>query len=154
MWPCCTFVLIQWHPGFNFYQFDVYPISFYRLFDESPDIQELFYSFKDLKNQDELVQSLEELDHVARVMNSFGNCIELLSDKSQFTDMVQRLGSVHEKIGIKPEHLNVRMYISNLLYKFKQRNLSCCECVLINGFHSNFWDVYKLAILTILIQRQ
>lgn len=82
------------------------------MFDESPDIQDLFYAFKDLKDRDELTQSLRELDHVARVMNSFGNCIELLDDLKQFADNVQRLGAVHQKIGVQPEHLSVRIPIS------------------------------------------
>ena len=78
-----------------------------RLFEEVPETQDLFYNFKDLKNQDELLQSLKELDHVARVMNAFGNCIELLDDMEQFSDTVQGLGKIHKKIGITAEHLGV-----------------------------------------------
>ena len=80
-----------------------------RLFEEAPEAQDLFYNFKDLKNQDELLQSLKELDHVARVMNAFGNCIELLDDMNQFSDMVQGLGKAHQKIGINGGHLAVSL---------------------------------------------
>ena len=70
-------------------------------------MQDLFYGFKDLKDQDELVKSLEELDHVAKVMNAFGSCIELLDDIKQFVDMVQHLGVIHRKIGITMDDLRV-----------------------------------------------
>lgn len=80
---------------------------FIRLFEEAPEAQDLFYNFKDLKNQDELLQSLKELDHVARVMSAFGNCIELLDDMTQFSDTVQSLGKAHKKIGINGGHLGV-----------------------------------------------
>jgi hemoglobin-like flavoprotein len=82
-------------------------VFLFRLFEESPDAQDLFYNFKDLKNQDELIQSLKELDHVARVMNAFGSCIELLDDMNQFCDTVQGLGKAHRKIGINGGHLAV-----------------------------------------------
>ena len=78
-----------------------------RFFEEAPEAQDLFYNFKDLKNQDELLQSLKELDHVARVMSAFGNCIELLDDMTQFSDTVQSLGKAHKKIGINGGHLGV-----------------------------------------------
>ncbi|XP_028409006.1 neuroglobin-like [Dendronephthya gigantea] len=80
---------------------------FIRLFEEAPEAQDLFYNFRDLKNQDELIQSLKELDHVARVMNAFGNCIELLEDMEQFSNTVQGLGRTHIKIGINESHINL-----------------------------------------------
>lgn len=80
-----------------------------RLFEEAPEAQDLFYNFKDLKNQDELIQSLKELDHIARVMSAFGNCIELLDDMEQFANTVQGLGKAHIKIGINKSHIDVRI---------------------------------------------
>ena len=86
----------------------IYPtFLLFRLFEEAPDAQDLFYNFKDLKNQNELLQSLKELDHVARVMSAFGSCIELLDDMNQFEDIVQGLGKAHKKIGINVGHLGV-----------------------------------------------
>lgn len=88
---------------------------FPRLFEVAPDAQDLFYNFKDLKNQDELLQSLKELDHVARVMSAFGNCIELLDDMNQFESTVQGLGKAHKKIGINVGHLGVCMVLPHCL---------------------------------------
>ena len=42
-------------------------------------------------------------------MNAFGNCIELLDDMNQFSDMVQGLGKAHQKIGINGGHLAVSL---------------------------------------------
>ena len=80
------------------------------MFDQKPVLQQLFYDYKDITDQDELVKSLEELDHVARVMNAFGSCIEILGDVNQFEDTVQRIGVAHIKIGLKMEDLEVCLF--------------------------------------------
>lgn len=81
-------------------------ITFLRLFEKFPDVQDLFVPFRGL-NSEELRQNVGLREHGMRVMGTIEKCITRIDQPDKLTSMLESLGEKHVVFDTKIEYFDL-----------------------------------------------
>ena len=81
-------------------------IYYFRLFEKSPDLQDLFVPFRGM-NLDQLRHDEKLREHGLRVMGTIEKCVARLDSPKRMETMLSELGHKHVVLNIKPEYFEV-----------------------------------------------
>lgn len=94
---------------------EITTLSYDRLFEKFPDVQDLFVPFRGL-NSEELRQNVGLREHGLRVMGTIEKCVTRIDQPDKLTSMLEILGEKHVVFDTKIEYFDVSyMYLWTLI---------------------------------------
>ncbi|KAH9417465.1 neuroglobin-like [Dermatophagoides pteronyssinus] len=116
-------------------------LMFVKLFEETPDILNLFTKFQELKTKDSQLKSMELAEHATKVMANLDEMINGLDDMDYFFHHLHNLGKFHRKIpGFQKENF----------LKLEKPFIEAVKEVLQERYTDNMANIYNIIIKLIL----
>ncbi|XP_064603595.1 neuroglobin-like [Liolophura sinensis] len=81
-------------------------VTFLRLFEMHPDVQDLFLPFRGM-TQDDLKSSARLREHGLRVMGTVEKCLARLDDPQKLEEMLHELGQKHVMFNTKVDYIDL-----------------------------------------------
>lgn len=86
------------------------------MFEENPDLLQLFTKFQSLKTKESQLESMELAQHASLVMTTLDEAVNSLDNVDHFIEYLHSVGRIHRKVpGFKKEYF----WVSTLLLKFE-----------------------------------
>ncbi|XP_031341039.1 uncharacterized protein LOC116169153, partial [Photinus pyralis] len=112
-----------------------------RLFEEHNELLSLFNKFRELKNKDQQINSLELAEHASTVMETIDEAIRTLDNIDSFLEYVHQVGASHRKVqGFKAEYF----------WKIEAPFLAAVKQTLGDRYTENVEAIYHITIKFIL----
>ena len=90
-----------------------------RLFEDTPELLNLFTKFQELKTKDKQLKSMELAEHAKTVMTQLDEVINSMDDMDFFIEHLHSVGKLHRKIpGFEPEYFAVSFTLFFFFFKF------------------------------------
>ncbi|KAF7488020.1 Neuroglobin [Sarcoptes scabiei] len=116
-------------------------LMFVKLFEETPEILNLFTKFQELKTKDSQMKSMELAEHATKVMTNLDEMINSLDDMDYFFRHLHSLGKYHRRIP--------GFHKDNFL-KLEKPFIEAVKEVLQERYTENMANIYNIIIKLIL----